>query len=381
MAPKHPIEDIETDEGPGSKRLKKDDDGEEEEEDINMDDYADPSPETEEDEDNEDFGMDDATDEGEEEASPKRHFTPVVLEALDYSEGNFPGDLAFPEEITEHAKYGVRATDSNPGLFGSPAIVGAARDLAASALAKAIKGSRKVSSLMRMAIRDIPFYNASAPDKERTINEFKYLDALPGEWIGVQKMLGRGGQGCTRLFVRVDDQNKITERIAVKESLAKMARWMEEDMWFPGRYGKDPRESIIHKLLTMATPQRWERYIIGYLGHTINHELKSHRTYMEYVEGGDLDDLFKAHNRHYNHPNPCGGDPIASPRGTAPSESFIWYFLKQMAIALHRMNNIPLNAYKDQYVVHQKSRPNCLPEISGVEGQYLIVSPKLPFEF
>ncbi|KAI5203083.1 hypothetical protein E4T39_04352 [Aureobasidium subglaciale] len=356
MAPKRPIDDDGTGSGPDPKRQKKGDVEEEEEEDINMDDYADPSPETEEEEDNEDFGMDDEDDE-DEESSPQRHFRPVVLEALDYTKGSFPGYLAFPAEITEHVKYGDRNTGSDPGLFSSPTVAGAARNLAASALAKTLKGSRKVSSLARMAMRNIPFYNNRAPNKERTLDEFKYRETLPGGWIGVKQILGKGGQGCTRLFVKVDGQNKIIERIAVKESLARMSRWIEEDMWFPGRYGKDPRESIIHKLLTLETPQKWERYIVKYLSHSINHELKSHRTYMEYVEGGDLDGLFKAHKRPYNHPNPNGGDHIASPGGTAPSESFIWYLLKQMAIALHRMNNIPLNAYKDQYVVHQDIKP------------------------
>jgi hypothetical protein len=39
--------------------------------------------------------------------------------------------------------------------------------------------------------------------------------------------------------------------------------------------------------------------------------------------------------------------------GDGVPESFVWYYLKQMAIALHRMENIPLKRYKGHFVVHQ----------------------------
>lgn len=34
-------------------------------------------------------------------------------------------------------------------------------------------------------------------------------------------------------------------------------------------------------------------------------------------------------------------------------EAFVWYYLKQMAVTLHRMENIPLRRYMTSFVVHQ----------------------------
>jgi hypothetical protein len=44
---------------------------------------------------------------------------------------------------------------------------------------------------------------------------------------------------------------------------------------------------------------------------------------------------------------------IEAPAGERVPEPFVWYYLKQMAIALHRMENIPLKRYRDSFVVHQ----------------------------
>lgn len=50
------------------------------------------------------------------------------------------------------------------------------------------------------------------------------------------------------------------------------------------------------------------------------------------------------------------GKLIAShvkPAGETVPEPFIWYYLKQMAIALHRLNNIPIGNLAQRCVVHQ----------------------------
>lgn len=44
---------------------------------------------------------------------------------------------------------------------------------------------------------------------------------------------------------------------------------------------------------------------------------------------------------------------IAVSGGKVIPEPFVWYYLKQMAIALHRMSNIPLRKNKGDFVVHK----------------------------
>lgn len=39
--------------------------------------------------------------------------------------------------------------------------------------------------------------------------------------------------------------------------------------------------------------------------------------------------------------------------GAVIPEQFVWYYLKQMAVALHRMSNIPIRKNKGDFVVHQ----------------------------
>ena len=125
---------------------------------------------------------------------------------------------------------------------------------------------------------------------------FKAVKRLDGGWIGVKGELGSGGQGCARLFVRCDENQKIIERIVIKDSWSK-TYWDNKDWWEEGRYRCDPRESITHRLLTLPTPDKWERHLVEYISHSVNFTWQTCRTYMEYCEGGDLNGLKKAQKK------------------------------------------------------------------------------------
>lgn len=135
--------------------------------------------------------------------------------------------------------------------------------------------------------------------------KFKHQDNLDHEfpnlvwegWQGINATLGKGGQGCTRLFVRVDQHNNISERMAVKETYVADWTWQKRDFWQINRVGRDPREVVTHKLCSMYTPQRWERHIVAYKDHSVNEENRTFRTYMEYCDGGDLHGVIAAQKR------------------------------------------------------------------------------------
>ncbi|KAG9637485.1 kinase-like protein, partial [Aureobasidium melanogenum] len=322
----------------------------------------------------------------------------IVLDSLDYENGGFSDELAYDDNGKFHPGYHnpTTATYAMPktteSAVATPEGALPLPELSPDKLHERIRNALlkfskyaalpevkldKLSERIRKALLKfpesaIPLILASTRKKDELADLFQNIKSLEGGWIGVEGRLGRGGQGCARLFVKVDDQNRITERIAVKDSFQKLEMWADEHWWERGRLGFDPRESIVNKLLSLPTPERWERYIVEYLGHSINHKWKTNRTYMEYCDGGDLHKLMKAQNQRYRHPNP-NYDPDSGSRedseddnnpksievsgGKVIPEPFVWYYLKQMAVALHRMSNIPIRHNKGDFVVHKDIKP------------------------
>ncbi|KAI4719568.1 hypothetical protein E4T48_04255 [Aureobasidium sp. EXF-10727] len=285
---------------------------------------------------------------------------PIRLDDLDYDNGDFPDDIVYDDYGTVHSGYYNPIAPSYPMPKSSDMTSRASPSeisFPASMISRVKKAVLKFPKLL------IPQIIKSTPEKHEVLELFEGVKRLDGGWIGVEGKLGKGGQGCARLFVKVDDQRRITQRVVIKDSWQPITMWTHESWWEKGRLGCDPRESIVNKLLSLPTPERWERYIVEYLAHSINHTWQVNRTYMEYCDGGDLHKLMTAQKKAYRHPNPnyasgaeSGDDSpkwIDSEAGTRVPEPFVWYYLKQMAVALHRMNNIPLRRYKGNYeVVH-----------------------------
>ncbi|KAG9638013.1 kinase-like protein, partial [Aureobasidium melanogenum] len=322
----------------------------------------------------------------------------IVLDNLDYENGGFLDELAYDENGKFHPGYHNPTTaiytmpKTTESAVATPAVALPLPELSPDKLHERIRNAllkfskyaalpevkldklseRIGKALLKFPESAIPLVLASTRKKDELVNLFQNIKSLDGGWIGVEGRLGKGGQGCARLFVKVDDQNRITERIVVKDSFQKLEMWADEHWWERGRLGMDPRESIVNKLLSLPTPERWERYIVEYLGHSINHKWKTNRTYMEYCDGGDLHKLMKAQNQRYSHPNP-NYDPDSGSRedfednnnpksievsgGKVIPEPFAWYYLKQMAVALHRMSNIPIRQNKGDFVVHKDIKP------------------------
>lgn len=238
--------------------------------------------------------------EAEEEESHDTDLPRITLDVLDYEKGNFPDRLVyidngkiFPGYHNPTVPTYAMPMVSEPSPLPAPlATLAAALPLPGMALGELSERLRK--AVLKLPSFAIPLVLTSTPEKDEIVELFQNVKRLDGGWIGVEGRLGKGGQGCARLFVKLDDRNRITERIVVKDSFQKLETWVEENWWESGRFGIDPRESIVNKILSLPTPQRWERYIVEYLGHSINHQWKTNRTYMEYCDGGDLHKLMKA---------------------------------------------------------------------------------------
>ncbi|KAG9668248.1 kinase-like protein, partial [Aureobasidium melanogenum] len=400
MAPKRPLEDeVSAEVGAKKPRL--------EDEHDNDDGMYGAQPESDVPEDNDDvLNPGDTEGEGVDETEAPQ----IVLDNLDYEDNDFPAELAYDDSGTYHPGYHnpaaptyamPKTTESSP----LPEPVATPPELSPDKLDERIRNALlkfskyaaypelkldKLSEKIRKALLKfpksaVPMILASTKTKDEVADLFQNVKSLDGGWVGVEGRLGKGGQGCARLFVKVDNQHRIAERVVVKDSFQKLEMWADENFWERGRVGIDPRESIVNKLLSLPTPERWERYIVEYLGHSINHQWKTNRTYMEYCDGGDLHKLMKAQNQKYRHPNPKYDSDIGSgddsvndynPKSIAVSggkvipEPFVWYYLKQMAVALHRMSNIPVHKNKGDFVVHKDIKPENI----------FLTSPD-PFEF
>lgn len=318
MAPKRPLED-ELSAAPGAKKPRL---GDEHDDDESM---YDAPPDLDELEDTDDVL---ATDDAEGEEVDETEIPKVVLDNLDYENGDFPEELEYDDNGKAFSGYHNPAAPSYamPMVSGASPLPKPVATLAAALplpelsldtfsprIRKVLKkysefkilpesSLDELSERIRKALLKFPDFAitqilASTPKKDDVMDLFQDVESLDGDWIGVEGKLGKGGQGCARLFVRVDGQNRITERIVVKDSFQNLVTWADENWWEQGRLGLDPRESIVNKLLSLPTPEKWERYIVEYLGHTINHHWKTNRTYMEYCDGGDLHKLMKAQTK------------------------------------------------------------------------------------
>jgi hypothetical protein len=203
----------------------------------------------------------------------------IQLEDLDYDDMTMAQDLVYDNNGRTHPGYGDKSADPTQALPKGPISIPPPPPTV----------SRSESSAAKLE-------EEKAKEKEEIVKLFQDVKRLHGDWIGVEGQLGDGGQGCARLFVRINDQQKITERVVIKDSWSRF-HWDDGDWWEKGRLRCDPRESITHKLLTLQTPERWERHLVQYMGHSINPTWQVSRTYMEFCEGGDLEDLMSAQNR------------------------------------------------------------------------------------
>ncbi|KAG9963225.1 kinase-like protein, partial [Aureobasidium melanogenum] len=244
----------------------------------------------------------------------------IVLDNLDYENGGFLDELAYDENGKFHPGYHNPTTaiytmpKTTESAVATPAVALPLPELSPDKLHERIRNAllkfskyaalpevkldklseRIGKALLKFPESAIPLVLASTRKKDELVDLFQNIKSLDGGWIGVEGRLGKGGQGCARL------------------------------------------------------------------------------TYMEYCDGGDLHKLMKAQNQRYSHPNlnydPDSGSgedfednnnpkSIEVSGGKVIPEPFAWYYLKQMAVALHRMSNIPIRQNKGDFVVHKDIKP------------------------
>jgi hypothetical protein len=243
---------------------------------------------------------------------------------------------------------------------------------------------------------------SSRPEKRRGVPALRQ-----GQWLPVQttrdaagheKPLGEGGQGVVHLWCCVDANNRIIDRVIVKNIFPGTEAWSMPRMWRKGLIGHKPREAYIcnriYDELELEEPGdgKYVTRCLGYgdlvdpytysgferdmtfdsypvpargqlrpmAGQPITHQIPSYKLYFEYCPHGDLHDQIHAQAVEKEVPAPRvkgpGGhmrvqkvrapDGRMVPRtiksGNVPfHEGFVWRMFEAMAkcaVAMERAN-------------------------------------------
>ncbi|KAK4504517.1 hypothetical protein PRZ48_005433 [Zasmidium cellare] len=122
-----------------------------------------------------------------------------------------------------------------------------------------------------------------------------------GDHWNSHSVLGTGGNGQARLWVKVDPSMKITDRIAVKEVFLSERRgpdhllsWNWDSYWFGEIHNREPIEEHVPRMLENCEDHD---NIVRCYGAAIYDKLCMYRLYSEYCPHGDLLGLIRAHRR------------------------------------------------------------------------------------
>ncbi|KAI5210822.1 hypothetical protein E4T38_01902 [Aureobasidium subglaciale] len=115
---------------------------------------------------------------------------------------------------------------------------------------------------------------------------------------GHEQPLGEGGVGVAHLWGCIDENNRVIDRVIVKNNYPGTATWSRPHMWRDGQIGGEPRESMIgnhvYNELEAANPGdgKYVTRCFGYggrlKGQIIIYQIPSYKLYLEYCPLGDL---------------------------------------------------------------------------------------------
>jgi hypothetical protein len=157
-----------------------------------------------------------------------------------------------------------------------------------------------------------------------------------GRWVPGGH-LGGGGEGTVALWVQLDPNNIVIDRIAMKRTMPGQAAYNDADTWVGGVIGEIPREHENAEKLwgeLCRLGGKYKNYMVKPLGYnTVPRNSFAYKLYGEYCRFGTVPGLTKTQrgqkrkidDREY---------PDVVP------EAFIWYFLDSMAKTLKAMENI-----------------------------------------
>lgn len=154
-----------------------------------------------------------------------------------------------------------------------------------------------------------------------------------------EQPLGEGGMGIVHLWCCIDGNNRILDRVIVKQVLPGVTAWERKDMWRDGVIGGEPRESMLGNKVyanleaSAVGHGKFVTECLGYgemrdprvnqdpaLGAFIPTAIAGYKLYFEYCPFGDL------------------RTAIIDQNGQLFHEGFIWMMFEALAESVVAMN-------------------------------------------
>lgn len=151
----------------------------------------------------------------------------------------------------------------------------------------------------------------SRPDHTGTARQLRtgqWLPMQPDFWRG-EHPLGEGGMGIVHLWCCIDNNNRIRDRVIVRQVHPGVMTWERKDVWRNGEIGGEPRESMlgneVYANLESSAPGdgKFVAQCLGYggmqspnpeeveaTGNTVYRAVAAYKLYFEYCPFGDLQD-------------------------------------------------------------------------------------------
>ncbi|KAF1849242.1 uncharacterized protein K460DRAFT_404477 [Cucurbitaria berberidis CBS 394.84] len=152
-------------------------------------------------------------------------------------------------------------------------------------------------------------------------------DEEEATWQGAH-YLGSGSCGCAGLWVKVNKNKVIKDRMVMKEVAPPWFHWKNPDEW----RGKLPREIRIHQLIDSTRTGDSHQNIIRHRGYRLMMRLKRFRIYTDMCSGGQLadalSDRWETDPRLFDVPKTRKQKPLK-----VLPEAFVWHLLSGLVNA------------------------------------------------
>ncbi|KAI4747482.1 hypothetical protein E4T50_02211 [Aureobasidium sp. EXF-12298] len=170
---------------------------------------------------------------------------------------------------------------------------------------------------------------------------------VPAPHPPTKKGFAEGSEGLVNLWCLLDGDQRITDRIIVKQVHPGATRYNDPLNWKDGAVGGEPRECAMANAVWSALPVAHRKHVLECLGwgDCKGEPRWKYRLYFEYSAHGDLSTIIrgqKGDSVRAGRKRKADDDDILLP------EPFIWYLLESLAIAVLAMDN----AGDQQGIVH-----------------------------
>jgi hypothetical protein len=192
-----------------------------------------------------------------------------------------------------------------------------------------------IQTLIADSFRSISFAAPLDQSIDRTISQSTRW--VPAPHPPAKKGFGEGSEGLVNLWCLLDGDQKIADRIVIKQVHPGATRYEDPSNWRDGVVGGEPRECAMANAVWSALPAADKKYVLECLGwgNCRGTPRWRYRLYFEYSAHGDLSTIIREQK----------GDSVragqkrkADDDADLLPEPFIWYLFESLAKAVWAMD-------------------------------------------